>query len=299
MDSPGYLELHQKDGLEERKNQLYKLLEPCQLCPRKCEVKRKEKAGFCGGKWRVKVASYGPHFGEEPELVGRHGSGTIFFSGCNLKCDYCQNYDISHLEDGEEVDSEKLAQIMLSLQRLGCHNINIVTPTHFTPQLVEALGQAVAQGLNLPLVYNCGGYEALPTLKLLEGIVDIYMPDVKYGDYKKGEEYSHIPDYFEVAKKALREMYRQVGDLIVEDGLARKGLLIRHLVLPNEQASSQQVLDFIAGELSENSYVNIMDQYRPVYKAKESPLLNRHITSGEYREVIKHAESIGLHRGFL
>ena len=298
VNESGYVSLFQEGELGERKDRLYELLEPCELCPRHCGVNRQEKAGFCGGKWLVKVASYAPHFGEEPELVGLRGSGTIFFSGCNLKCDYCQNFDISHLEYGDEVTSDELANIMLSLQKLGCHNINIVTPTHFTPQLVEALIKAVPKGLHLPLVYNCGGYESLSTIELLEGMVDIYMPDIKYGNSQIGEKYSHIPDYFEVAKEALKEMQRQVGDLIEKDGLAQKGLLIRHLVLPNQQASPKEVLDFIAEELSKNSYVNIMDQYRPLYKAKESPLLARPITSEEYREVVQYAQSLGLSRGF-
>ena len=286
------------DLFEKKRDELYGLLSPCRLCPKECKVNRKETVGYCGGGWVAKVASYGPHFGEEKELVGVYGSGTIFFSGCNLKCDYCQNYDISVLEYGGEVPSEKLADIMLFLQRMGCHNINFVTPTHFIPQIVDALAYATEKGLDLPVVYNCGGYEKVQTLKLLEGIIDIYMPDIKYGDSQKGSQYSHVNDYFEVVKKAVKEMHRQVGDLVVENGLAKKGLLIRHLVLPNNEASSKKVIDFIAEDLSKESYVNIMDQYRPSYKATNFPSINRSINWEEYTQLIQYANEKKLHRGF-
>jgi putative pyruvate formate lyase activating enzyme len=295
---PNYIDLHKKGVLKKRKDQLYELLNPCRLCPRECKVNRKEKSGYCDGEFLAKVSSYGPHFGEEPELVGLHGSGTIFFSGCNLKCDYCQNYDISIVGYGNEVEARKLADMMVSLKRMGCHNINFVTPTHFAPQIVDALISAVEKGLDIPLVYNCGGYESVETLKLLDGIIDIYMPDIKYGDSAKGAKYSHVDDYFEVVKEAVKEMHRQVGDLVIEHRVAQKGLIIRHLVLPSDEASSEKVMDFIVDEVSKDSYVNIMDQYKPTYKADSYPSINRHTSRREYAEVTQYANGKGLYRGF-
>jgi len=295
---PSYTGLYKKDILKKRRDKLYELLTPCRLCPRECKVDRREKAGYCGGKWLPKVASYGPHFGEEKELVGLHGSGTIFFTGCNLKCEYCQNYDISIYGYGNEALPEKLADMMTSLKKMGCHNINFVTPTHFIPQIVDALIFAIEKGLDIPLVYNCGGDESGETPKLLEGIIDIYMPDIKYADSQTGSKYSHVSDYFEVVKEAVKEMHRQVGDLVVEDSIAKRGLIIRHLVLPNNEASSKAVLGFIAEEVSKDSYVNLMDQYRPVYKAEMYPLLSRSLSWQEYIETVQYAKSRGLHRGF-
>ncbi|MCD6521823.1 radical SAM protein [Candidatus Calescamantes bacterium] len=287
-----------QEELLRRKESLYALLSPCRLCPRECGVDRKKEKGYCGGSWKVKIASFSPHFGEEKELVGRGGSGTIFFSGCNLKCVFCQNYDISILEEGEEIEPEKLAQIMLVLKKLGCHNINLVTPTHFVPQIVDALIIAWEKGLDLPIVYNCGGYEKVETLKLLEGIIDIYMPDIKYGSSLPGQAYSHVPDYWEIVKKAVKEMHRQVGDLVVEKGIAKKGLLVRHLVMPNKVAESERVFKFLAEEISPHTYVNIMDQYRPLYHAHLFPEIARPITSEEYLDAINKAKSYGLYRGF-
>lgn len=246
------------------------------------------------------VASFGPHFGEEPELVGSCGSGTIFFAGCSLGCLYCQNYDISHLRRGETVKPLELAEIMLHLQKRGCHNINLVTPTHFTPQIAQALAIAAREGLRIPLVYNCGGYESLETLRYLEGVVDIYMPDFKYGGEEEARKYSQAPDYPEVAWKALKEMQRQVGVLQIDErGLATRGLLVRHLVLPHNLAQSRKILKLIAEEISPDTYVNIMDQYRPQYQAGQFTELNRRITSEEYLAVLKWAEGFGLHRGFF
>ena len=243
------------------------------------------------------VASFGPHFGEEPELVGRGGSGTIFFSGCNLGCLYCQNYDISHGGRGKKVTPRELTGMMLSLQKRGCHNINLVTPTHFTPRIVEAVESAVGEGLNIPLVYNCGGYESVETLRCLEGIVDIYMPDFKYGEGKEAERYSRAGDYPEIARAALREMQRQVGVLRTDaGGLAVKGLLVRHLVLPGGLARSREILKFLAEEISPDTYVNIMDQYYPQYRASDFPELSRRISREEYLEVIRQAEAVGLSR---
>jgi putative pyruvate formate lyase activating enzyme len=227
----------------------YGLLAPCRLCPRECGVDRLSgEIGNCRAGLKVKVSSFHQHFGEEPPLVGRHGSGTIFLTHCNLHCVYCQNYEISQLGLGTETSLEDLGQMMLTLQERGCHNINFVTPTPWVPQLVEALAIAQEQGLDIPIVYNCGGYESVETLKLLEGIIDIYMPDIKYADNENACKYSASSDYWDVVRPALKEMYRQVGDLIVEKGIAQRGLLIRHLVLPNRIAGSMKCFSFIKHE---------------------------------------------------
>ena len=244
------------------------------------------------------ISSIGPHFGEEPPLVGTMGSGTIFLTNCNLSCVFCQNYDISHYGAGEKIEVGGLAKAMINLQMRGCHNINFVTPTHFTPQIVEALILAVEEGLEIPLVYNCGGYESVETLKLLEDIFDIYMPDIKYSVDEHALEYSGIQHYWETVKNALMEMHRQVGDLkMSRRGIAQRGLLIRHLVLPNNKAGSKAVIDFIRDEISLNSYVNIMDQYRPAYTADKFPEINRRISPSEYKEVVEYAKLNGLRRG--
>lgn len=294
---PSYLRLS-KSEFEARVAALHELLGSCALCARRCGVDRtKGEKGFCRSGMEPLVSSFFPHFGEEDPLRGSHGSGTVFLAQCNLRCIYCQNWELSHLGEGEPLTTEELARAMLHLQRLGCHNINFVTPTHFAPQLIEAVRLAAEKGLSLPIVWNCGGYESVEVLRLLEGIVDIYMPDIKYGQEDPARKYSAAPDYFEVAKAAVREMHRQVGDLQVEGGLAVRGLLIRHLVLPNGLAGSREVLEFIA-QLSRESYVNIMDQYHPCYKAHDYPELARRITRAEYDEVIALAESLGLSRGF-
>jgi putative pyruvate formate lyase activating enzyme len=244
------------------------------------------------------ISSYGPHFGEEPEITGRNGSGTIFLTNCNLLCVFCQNYEISHLGYGEEVSVDEAAEIMLSLQSRRCHNINLVTPTHYTPQLVKAISVAAGKGLKLPVFWNCSGYENVETIKLLDGIVDIYKPDVKYSESEPAKKYSNAPDYFERCKEAVREMHRQVGDLKVDErGIAYRGLLIRHLVLPNSLAGSEKVLEF-AAELSKECYVNIMAQYRPCGRAYEHEELSRRPTSTEYFRVVDYARKLGLHRGF-
>jgi putative pyruvate formate lyase activating enzyme len=247
----------------------------------------------------VIISSVGPHFGEEPPLVGSMGSGTIFFTNCNLDCEFCQNYDISHLGIGNKVTIEDLARSMLKLQQRGCHNINLVTPTHFTVQIVEALILAIEKGLKLPIVYNCGGYESVETLKLLEDIIDIYMPDIKYSVDENALKFSGVQNYWEVVTDAIKEMRRQVGDLkISKRGIAQRGLLIRHLVLPNDIAGSKKVIDFVADEISTDSYLNIMDQYHPSYNAFKFNKLNRRITPSEYKEVIDYAFIKGLRRGF-
>ena len=279
---------------------LYELASPCRLCPRECGARRADgDLGTCGVGILPLVSSAGPHFGEEPELVGRGGSGTIFFAGCNLGCIFCQNYDISHLRYGREVTAPKVAEMMLALERQRCENVNVVTPTHLTPAMAEAVELARARGLAIPIVYNSGGYDGVEVLRLLEGYVDVYMPDAKYGPAAPAAELSGAPDYFDRMKEALREMHRQVGDLAVNHrGVATRGLLIRHLVLPNDLADSEPVLKFIAEELSPESYVNIMAQYRPCYRAGEVAALMRPPTWEEIEKVKAAARALGLHRGF-
>ena len=279
-------------------NALEEILKACSLCPRECHVDRTAgERGFCNTGDSPFVSSWNPHFGEERPLVGRHGSGTIFFGNCNLGCIFCQNYTISHLGEGIEISHEKLADIMLSLQNTGCHNINLVTPTHQVPSIVRALKISCDRGLEIPIVYNCGGYESIDTLKILEGIIDIYMPDFKYADKTHASKYSNAPDYPETARLAIKEMHRQVGDLIInKEGIAQRGLLIRHLVLPADIAGTAKVVKFIAEEISKDSYVNIMDQYCPCYKAFENPPLNRRVTGKEYSAAIEHAIRAGLKR---
>ncbi len=297
---PLYKEKLTPAELFERTKELAKLVESCSLCPNNCGIDRRiDESGLCHSTDKVKISSVGPHYGEEPPLVGRFGSGTIFFTNCNLSCEFCQNYDISHLGAGREVSVEELSDSMITLQNRGCHNINLVTPTHFTPQIVSALVIAIEKGLEIPIVYNCGGYESVETLKLLDGIIDIYMPDIKYSLNENALKYSGIENYRNVAQSALKEMHRQVGDLkISQSGIAQRGLLIRHLVLPNQLTGSKLVIDFIVHEISKDSYVNIMDQYRPAYNAHRYPELNRRITNSEFNEVIQYAKKTGLHRGF-
>ncbi|MCX8206424.1 MAG: radical SAM protein [Methanothrix sp.] len=285
------------EELQSRAEEAIRRLEHCEICPRRCGVDRAGgELGFCRTGRLAKVSSAGPHYGEEPPLVGYHGSGTIFFAGCNLACVFCQNYEISQLDMGVEVTAERLAGIMMHLQLTGCHNVNLVTPTHVVPQILEALVIAREMGLSIPLVYNSGGYDSVETLRLLDGIVDIYMPDAKYGSDEMAIRYSNAPGYVEVMKAAIREMHRQVGDLVIENGIAVRGLLVRHLVLPNNLAGTEEVVRFIS-ELSRNTYINIMDQYRPEYRADRYNELSRRITLSEYREALRLARSAGLSRG--
>jgi putative pyruvate formate lyase activating enzyme len=309
---PSYLNLSKKE-FEKRVEKLFKILESCQICPRKCGVNRlKNKKGFCRLGFLPVVSSHHPHLGEEKVLVGEFGSGTIFFTSCNLSCVYCQNYEISQYRLGSEISFERLAEIMIELQKMGCCNINLVTPTCQIPQIVKSLLIAREKDLKLPLVYNTNAYDSIKVLKLLEGIVDIYMPDFKYSDDKIAQKYSKAFGYFEVAKKAIKEMHRQVGDLkllkyeagsrkyeIIEEGtegIAIKGLLVRHLVLPNGLAGSQKIFEFLAKEISPNTFINIMDQYYPYYKAFQYPELSRRITSKEFQEAIFLAKKAGLRR---
>jgi len=282
----------------QRVDELDDILRDCTICPRLCHVDRTAgETGYCRTGAEPFVASWGPHFGEERPLVGRGGSGTIFFSNCNLGCIFCQNYTISHGGEGREITCEELAGVMLSLERTGCHNINLVTPTHQVPAIAHAVMIASGRGLSLPLVYNCGGYESTETLRLLEGIVDIYMPDLKYADGDAARRFSDAEDYPAVAQEAVREMHRQVGDLVMDDrGIALRGLLIRHLVLPADLSGAERMVKFIAEEISRNTYLNVMDQYHPCYRAGDHPEINRRITSLEYEHAVTCARRAGIKR---
>jgi len=281
--------------MKERVEQAYEMMKACRLCPRECGADRLDgETGFCGVTAEMIVSSAGPHFGEESPLVGHGGSGTIFLAGCNLGCIFCQNYDISHGRKGAKADVDTVAGAMLDLQRIGCHNINLVTPTHYMPPLIDAFLRAKERGLTVPLVWNCGGYESIEALKLLDGIVDIYMPDVKYFDPDSAEKYSKARDYPDVVRAALKEMHRQVGDLRIRNGIATGGLLVRHLVMPNDVPRSIDIIDFLADEISPNTYVNVMAQYRPVYQAREHPDIARYPTMEEIAKVHFHAQKRGL-----
>src|SRR5574341_1641682 len=285
MSWPAYVELHRTGELKQRAKEAERLLETCRVCPRECLAQRLQgETGVCGVADQAMVSSYGPHFGEERPLVGFGGSGTIFLAHCNLCCVFCQNFEISQQDEGRIVSARELAGMMLDLQRMGCHNINFVTPTHQVPQILRALPIAVEDGLQVPLVYNCGGYESLETLGITEGVFDIYMPDFKYADAEVAKRYSGVENYPDVAKSAFREMHRQVGHLTLDRrGIARRGVLVRHLVLPDDLAGTGEVVRFLV-ELSKDTYVNIMNQYRPCYRAHEFPLLARRPTRGELEE---------------
>lgn len=295
---PGYISLYKNGELQKRKDSAYRILESCSLCPRRCKVNRlKGEKGCCSTGSGPMISSFGPHFGEEPPLVGLHGSGTIFITHCNLGCVFCQNYDISHRGEGREISCNELARIMLYLQKQGCHNINIVSPTHVVPQILDALILAVKEGLFIPLVYNTGGYDCSETIELLEGVFDIYMPDFKFSGNAQGKMYAQAPDYFESASAAIQEMHRQVGDLKIDSqGIAYQGILIRHLVMPNHIAGADRIMKFISSKLSKNTYINIMDQYRPCGEADRYPGIDRRITPQEYKEAVGIAQHYGLYR---
>ena len=298
-----YLELHQNGVLEARISTARGLLRHCTVCPHKCGVNRlKGELGLCRCGTKARVASFGPHFGEETPLVGRNGSGTIFFEGCNLFCLFCQNSDISHIDlrgddSPQAIDERQLADIMISLQKQGCHNINFVTPTHVVPQILSALPIAIEMGLKVPLVYNSGGYERVETLSILDGIIDIYMPDCKFSSADTANLYTTAKDYPERMKQAVHEMHRQVGDLEIDDsGLAVQGLLVRHLVMPGHLDETKGIVKFLAEEISTNTYLNIMDQYRPCHKAFGLEPINRSLTSEEYDQALTMAGQAGLKR---
>jgi putative pyruvate formate lyase activating enzyme len=294
---PAYLQLLLSGELKQRVETAYARLEACDICARACGVNRRESAegAACKTGERAVVSSAGPHFGEENPLVGTGGSGTIFFAWCNLWCQFCQNYDISQRGSGYEVEPEDLAGMMLSLQGQGCHNINLVSPSHVVPQILAGLLVAAEAGLRLPLVYNTGGYDSLETLRLLDGVVDIYMPDMKYADADAARHYSKIANYPAVNQAAVREMHRQVGDLRMDDrGIAQRGLLVRHLVLPEGQAGTGEIVGFLRDEISPDTYINVMAQYRPCFRAHELPPLNRCITDQEYAQAVNLAQKAGL-----
>lgn len=295
---PAYRKAYEKGLFPDIIQKANDMLESCTVCPRDCGVDRtQDEKGFCEAGYLPEVSSYAPHFGEESPLVGHQGSGTIFLTHCNLGCLFCQNYSISHAGEGRKIPIQKLAKVMVELQRLGCHNINFVSPTHFVPQILESLPQAIGMGLDVPLVYNTGGYDSVETLRLLDGVFDIYMPDFKYSKWEISEKYSQAPDYPLIAKQAIKEMFRQVGDLqIDEQGIAFCGLLVRHLVLPAGLAGTRDAMRFLATELSQNTYVNIMDQYYPCGNIPLDSPLRRRITSEEYNESIAIAKEEGITR---
>ena len=296
---PAYLALHASGELAARAAEADRRLERCDLCARYCRVDRKAslRGVACRTGADAVVASFGPHHGEESPLSGWAGSGTIFFSWCNQRCVYCQNHEIAHRGEGEPVAPERLASIMLSLQAAGCHNINLVSPSHVVAQILVAVTIAVDRGLRLPLVYNTGGYDSLEALALLDGVIDIYMPDMKYGESAPGHRYSHVRGYAEVNRAAVKAMHDQVGDLqLGSDRLARRGLLIRHLVLPNGLAGTEGVLRFIAEELSPATYLNLLTQYRPCYRAERYPELDRRPTAAEFDAAVALAQRFGLSR---
>ncbi|HID88779.1 MAG TPA: radical SAM protein [Anaerolineae bacterium] len=294
---PAYVALLRSGELRRRVEAAYERMHNCDLCGRKCGVDRYTTYGACKTGTKATVASYGPHFGEEDPLRGYGGSGTIFFSWCNLNCQFCQNYDISQLGHGEEIEPEELATMMLSLQARGCHNINLVSPSHVVAPILAAVLIAAEAGLRLPLVYNTGGYDSLEALRLLDGVIDIYMPDMKYADEEIAYRYSRVRNYPAVNQAAVKEMHRQVGDLVLDErGIALRGLLVRHLVLPRGLAGTPEIARFLAEEISPDTYINIMDQYRPCYRARQYPPLDRPITPREYEEAMEAARRAGLHR---
>jgi putative pyruvate formate lyase activating enzyme len=295
---PVYLETQRRGLLKAKIQAASDILSQCNLCPRNCLVDRHHgERGLCRTGDQPIVSSFNAHFGEEDPLVGSRGSGTIFFTNCNLYCIFCQNWEISHGGEGEEISIPDLAAMMLLLQKRGCHNINFVTPSHQVAQILEALPLAIEGGLKVPLVYNTGGYDALETIKLLDGVIDIYMPDFKFWDPKVSAQLADAQDYPEVARQAFKEMHRQVGDLVLDDdGVALRGLLVRHLVLPDGLAGTKEVMEFLAREISPNTYVNVMGQYRPCGRADEHPSLRKFLTGLEHAQAQQLAREAGLTR---
>ncbi|HDR53002.1 MAG TPA: radical SAM protein [Mariniphaga anaerophila] len=294
---PGYLKLHRTGELKERGEKLWSFMENCCLCPRNCGTNRlKGKRGFCGSNSRLEISSFHPHFGEEKPLVGKNGSGTIFMTNCSLRCVFCINWDVSQGGPGPRKSIRQFADMMLTLQKMGCPNINAVTPTHYSPHILLALDEAASKGLNIPLVYNTCGWERMEILQLLDGVVDIYLPDFKYADSEKASRYSSGAEtYPEDVKKALLEMHRQVGVAKPDDdGLMRRGLMIRHLVMPNNVSNTKEVVEWIAENLPGDTYLNLMSQYTPVYKVNDYPEISRRITRKEYDEAIQFAQAAGL-----
>lgn len=289
--SAKYLELYKSGKLSEVAEAAFKMLESCCICPRKCKVNRlKDKRGFCKTGLKPRVCSILPHHGEEPPISGEKGSGTIFFSYCNMACVYCQNYEFSQLGQGREAGPGELAQHMLDLQQMGCHNINFVTPTHVMPQILKSLEIAVSKGLKIPIVYNTGGYELPGIIKLLEGIVDIYLPDMRYGDSDSAIKYSSAPDYVKYNQESVKEMYRQVGI---------ESLIIRHLVLPNNVSGTEKIMKFISEEISQDAHISLMSQYLPYYNASQFKDIERRLKIKEYEEAKEIMQKYGLYKGWI
>ncbi|MBU1727662.1 MAG: radical SAM protein [Candidatus Omnitrophica bacterium] len=297
---PSYLDAYNNGTLAKSTDKAFDLLGSCSICPRKCSVNRLEnEIGFCKTGLKPRVCSYMAHHGEEPPISGSKGSGTIFFSYCNMSCAYCQNYEFSQQEEGREVDFNELAGFMIELQNLGCHNINLVTPTHVMPQILKALQIAVSKGLNIPLVYNTGGYEFPEMIKLLDGIVDIYLPDMRYADPETAAKLSMATDYPKYNRSSVKEMHRQVGIAKINDkDIIERGLIIRHLVLPNNLSGTEKTMKFIAQEISKDSFISLMSQYTPYYKAREFKEINRRITVKEYKVAQEIMEECGLYNGW-
>ncbi|MBN1888246.1 MAG: radical SAM protein [Thermoflexales bacterium] len=292
-----YLSLYRSGELARRVEQAYARLAECELCGQACRVDRRVRTGACNTGTRALVSSYGPHLGEEDPLRGWRGSGTIFFAWCNLKCAFCQNYDISQLGHGREVEPEEIARMMLELEDQGCHNINFVSPSHVVPMILAAIEIAARRGLHIPLVYNTGGYDSMAALALLDGVIDIYMPDMKYAEAKIALKYSKAKDYPAINQAAVKEMHRQVGDLVIDEhGIAKRGLLVRHLVMPERLASTPEIARFLAQDISRDTYINVMPQYRPAYRAGEFPPLDRPLTRQEYEQAVQELLAAGLHR---
>jgi putative pyruvate formate lyase activating enzyme len=293
---PAYLALEESGELKRREEKVWSILTACRLCPRQCGVNRlRGETGRCSSTAELKLASYGPHFGEERPLVGRKGSGTVFFANCNLLCVFCQNWQTNHRGDGVYVTQDTLADAMLSLQKRGCHNINLVTPTHVAPHIFTALRKAIAKGLRLPLVYNTGAYDNPAVIELLDGVVDIYLPDCKYMDGAMAKRFSHAPDYPGIAQRNIREMNRQVGRLRVDDeGIAGRGLMVRHLVMPNHVAGTREFVKWVARDLGKDTYVNIMGQYWPAHQAAKYPKIARPLSRAEHLQALRWAKEAGL-----
>lgn len=295
---PAYFKAKDDGILDEVILELDTMLSSCELCPRKCKANRKVgEPGYCRAPYDMYISATFPHMGEEPELVGENGSGTIFLSHCNLRCAFCQNYDTSILGEGLVCTYDMMAHIMMELQKRACHNINFVTPTHYVPQILRSLSKAIERGFNTPLVYNCGGYESLEVIRQLDGIFDIYMPDIKFFNSGLSEKYCKAKDYPTVVRAVVKEMHRQVGDLVVDEkGFARRGLLVRHLVMPGATDDTRDILRFIAEDISPDTYVNIMAQYHPCHKAGDFPEISRQITQADYDDALACAASMGLTR---
>ncbi len=302
---PGYITMYRSGELEQKVVSLEDRLSSCDICPRECGVNRLSgEEGFCRSRFLPAVSSVCSHHGEEPVLSGTRGSGTVFFSNCNMRCIYCQNYQISQDYDQQqsrEIDCYTLAERMIYLQDdMGCHNINFVSPSHFVPQMVRAVLEAVPMGLHIPLVYNSGGYDSVETLKELDGIINIYLPDLRYSSDKHATEYSQAPNYVKHARAAIKEMYRQVGNLRLDEaGLAQQGLIVRHLILPNRLAGSEDSLKWLTNEVSPDVTMSVMSQYYPAYKANQIPALSRKIKYSEYSEVVKLMNTLGINNGWL